>query len=136
MNKVYLIYVYLLHILLIIESSIKVLYAVKYSADKVYIIGGYDGSSHLNKVLIFNPTNGFTHIEGPSLITKRNGHACALMSNGQQSKIVVAGGYNGSGLSSVEILDPTTNKWISGNKKLHFFENKNQMKHKIYIHAI
>ena len=110
--------------------------AVKYSADKIYIISGYDGSSYLNKVLIYNPNNGFTYIEGPTLNTKRRFHACALMSNGQQSKIVVAGGFNGNdGLSSVEILDPTTNKWISGKKKLHFFENRNQIKHKIYIHA-
>ena len=108
--------------------------AVKYSAEKVYIIGGRTGLSSLNKVLIFNPTNGFTHIEGPSLISKRNNHACALMSNGQQSKIVIAAGYNDNGnqLRSVEILDPTTNQWISG-KKIQFFENRNQMKHKIYI---
>ena len=87
--------------------------AVKYSADKVYVIGGYDGSSILNKVLIFNPMDGFSHIEGPSLITKRSGHACALMSNGQQKQIVVAGGGS---LSSVEILDPTVNKWVPGKR--------------------
>ena len=87
--------------------------AVKYSADKVYVIGGYDGSSILNKVLIFNPMDGFSHIEGPSLITKRSGHACALMSNGQQKQIVVAGGGS---LSSVEIFDPTVNKWVQGKR--------------------
>jgi len=90
--------------------------AVKYK-NKVYMIGGkVSSSSYLNKVLIFNPMNDFTHIEGPSLITKRGRHACSLMSNGQQSKIVVAGGY-GNGfnpLSSVEIFDPTVNNWISG----------------------
>ena len=95
--------------------------AVKYK-DKVFMIGGYVGSSsYLNKVLIFNPMNDFTHIEGPSLITKRGYHACGLMSNGQQSKIVVAGGRNGNGvLSSVEIFDPTVNNWIPG-KEIHFF---------------
>ena len=39
------------------------------------------------------------------------------MSNGQQSKIVVAGGTNENGndvLSSVEIFDTTTNNWIPG----------------------
>ena len=89
---------------------------VKYSADKIYIIGGSDRSSWLNKVLIYNPKNGFTHIEGPSLITNRRQHACALMSNGQQSKIVVAGGRNGTTdyLSSVEIFDTSTNKWMAG----------------------
>ena len=92
---------------------------VKNSQTKVYLIGGY-GTSFLNKVLIFNPMNGFTHIEGPSLITKRSGHSCGLMSNGQQSKIVVAGGKNENDkLSSVEIFDSTTNNWISG-KEIHF----------------
>ena len=94
--------------------------AVKYSNDKVYVIGGDDGPSILNKVLIFNPMNDFTHIEGPPLITKRSVHACSLMSKGQQSKIVVAGGANGNGLSSVEIFDPTVNNWIPG-KEIHFF---------------
>ena len=96
--------------------------AVKYAKDKVYMIGGRDGASlYLNKVLIFNPMNDFTHIEGPPLITKRRRHACGLMSNGQQSKIVVAGGYNRKHLSSVEIFDPTVNNWIPG-KEIHFFE--------------
>ena len=94
--------------------------AVNYSKDKVYVIGGHDGSSYLNKVLIFNPMTNFTHIEGPPLITKRSSHACSLMSNGQQSKIVVAGGWNFGYLSSVEIFDPTVNNWISG-KEIHFF---------------
>ena len=93
--------------------------AVKYSADKIYIIGGKDDlSSYLNKVLIYNPNNGFTHIEDPSLNEKRIYHACALMSNGQHSKIVAAGGYSDENgfLSSVEIFDLTTNKWIAGKK--------------------
>merc|ERR1739847_2257 len=59
--------------------------------------------------------DGFTHIEGPALKNKRNGHSCGVMSNGQQSKIVVAGGFHGSvWLSSVEILDTNVNKWIAG----------------------
>ena len=64
--------------------------------------------------------NDFTHIEGPPLITKRGCHACGLMSNGQQSKIVVAGGDNENYLSSVEIFDPTVNNWSPG-KETHFF---------------
>ena len=95
--------------------------AVKYSAEKVYIIGGYDESSYLNKVLIFNPTNGFTHIEGPSLITKRARHHCGLMTNGQQTKIVVAGGRGENGyLSSVEIFDPIENNWSPG-KEIYMY---------------
>merc|ERR1712062_948699 len=86
---------------------------VKFSDHQVYIIGGYTGTEKLNKVYIYNPMDGFTHIEGPALINKRNYHACSVMSNGQQSKIVVAGGASG-GLSSVEIFDPTVNNWILG----------------------
>ena len=92
---------------------------MKYSENEVFVIGGSQlrHLNVLNKVLIFNPMNGFTHFEGPSLITKRSSHSCGLMSNGQQSKIVVAGGISEHGrgaLSSVEIYDSTTNNWISG----------------------
>ena len=37
--------------------------------------------------------NNTPYNEGPSLITKRRHPACGIMTNGQQSKIVVAGGY-------------------------------------------
>merc|ERR1719367_202295 len=49
--------------------------AVKYSDQQVYIIGGY-GKERLNTVYIYNPINGFTHVEGPALKTKRNLHSC------------------------------------------------------------
>ena len=95
---------------------------VKKSQDQVYMIGGYDSSySVLNKVLIFNPTNGFTHMEGPSLITKRARHHCGLMTNGQKTKIVVAGGRGENGyLSSVEIFDPIENNWSPG-KEIYMY---------------
>ena len=96
---------------------------VKYSDHQVYIIGGYTGREILNTVYIYNPMDGFTHIEGPPLKNKRYDHACAVMSYGQQSKIVVAGGYSGGGLSSVEIFDPTVNNWIPG-KEIQFFFKK------------
>ena len=92
--------------------------AVKDAENQVYVIGGYTTSnSRLNKVLIFNPMNGFSYTEGPSLKTKRRDHACGVMYKGQQSLIVVAGGQNGNGyISSVEIFDPILNNWISGKK--------------------
>ena len=111
--------------------------AVKYSEDKIYVIGGsrYNNAGNIvdgfsNKNLIFNPMNGFTHIEGPSMISDRRMHSCGLMNNGNQSKIVVAGGENIQDpkgvLSSVEIFDPTTNKWSPGKEIL--FLNRNQLK--------
>ena len=98
--------------------------AVKFSKNIIYVIGGQYGSIILDKVLIYNTTNYFSHQEGPSLITKRKCHFCGFMSNGQNSKIVVAGGANYENgleyLSSVEIFDFTANKWIEG-KQINFF---------------
>ena len=104
---------------------------LKYSDHQVFIIGGMEQNrtETLNKVYIYNPMDGFSHIEGPSLKNKRRLHACAVMSNGQQSKIVVAGGIDGNYLSSVEILDPNVNKWIAGKEIL--FSKKISMKHKL-----
>ena len=63
-----------------------------------------------------------SHIVGPALKIKRSRHTCGLISNGQETKIVAAGGWDGNRnvLSSVEIFDPTTNNWIPG-KEIHFF---------------
>ena len=99
---------------------------VKYSPEKVYVIGGeteegtysYLPTPSINNVLIFNPMKNFTHIEGPAMIEKRNSHACALMSNSNQSKIIVVAGGLGddytNSLSSVEIFNSTLNTWIPG----------------------
>ena len=100
--------------------------AVKYSERHVYIIGGLTETAEWsNNVFISNPMEGFTYIQGPALKTKRSLHTCGLMTKGQQSKIVVAGGYDGNNhLSSVEIFDPTTNNWISGKEIISFKRNK------------
>ena len=94
--------------------------AVKFAEDQIFVIGG---ENYWNKVFIFNPLNGFTHIEGPSLKIGRRSHSCGLMSNAaQHKKIVVAGGFGYSNphdytpkLSSVEIFYPYVNKdWVTG----------------------
>ena len=94
--------------------------AVKFAEDQIFVIGG---ENYWNKVFIFNPLNGFTHIEGPSLKTGRRSHSCGLMSHaGQRKKIVVAGGFgeHKPQLSSVEIFDPYVNDWVTG-KRLHCY---------------
>ena len=100
--------------------------AVKYSEHHVYIIGGLTETAEWsNNVFISNPMEGFTYIQGAALKTKRSLHTCGLMTKGQQSKIVVAGGYDGNDhLSSVEIFDPTINNWISGKEIISFKRNK------------
>jgi len=88
--------------------------AVKFSEEEVYLIGGFTGTERLNTVYILNPMDS-SHIVGPALKSKRSEHTCGLISNGQETKIVVAGGWDGNDdLSSVEIFDPTTNNWIPG----------------------
>ena len=62
----------------------------------------------------FNPQNGFARKQGPSLNTPRIGHSCSTMRDGETTFIIVAGGYNGGYLDSVEIYDPTNNTWHQG----------------------
>ena len=107
---------------------------LKFSQDQVFVIGGQsgDGPSRivLNDVYILNPMDDSTHIEVPGLKIKRGFHACGLMSNRQQSKIVVAGGKSlekgekreegGDSLFSVEIFDFSVNNWFPG-KEMHTF---------------
>ena len=99
--------------------------AVKFAEDQIFVIGGigHCKSSEFcwNRVFIFNPLNGFTHIKGPSLKIGRRSHSCGIMSNGQDTKIVVAGGFvpdppYAPKLSDVEIFDPYIKDWITGNK--------------------
>ena len=101
--------------------------AVKFAEDQIFVIGGigHCKSSEFcwNRVFIFNPLNGFTHIKGRSLKNGRWSHSCGLMSNGQDTKIVVAGGFvpdppYAPKLSDVEIFDPYIKDWITGNKCL------------------
>ena len=89
--------------------------ALKISENEIFVIGGYDGSNYRNEVWIYDPQNGFARTQGPSLTTKRRGHSCSTMKDGKKTLIIAAGGYNGVGLDSVEIYDPTDNTWHSGN---------------------
>ena len=89
---------------------------VKRSEQEIFIIGG--GISGINGgvnfVWIYDPQNGFARNQGPSLNTGRGDHSCSTMRDGETTFIIVAGGYNGTLLDSVEIYDPTDNTWHSG----------------------
>jgi hypothetical protein len=57
--------------------------------------------------------------QGPSMITKRIDHSCAIFKSAAHqggNVVIAAGGYNNVDLDldSVEILDPTTNTWNEG----------------------
>ena len=62
-----------------------------------------------------DPINEFQITEGPSLNMERADHGCAKMTVNGRTVLVVAGGYNGGILDSVEILDPQGNNvWTPG----------------------
>ena len=78
-----------------------------------------DGSIS-KKTWIINPTNDFLITEGPTMNVPRMQFACGKMKVGDKVIIVVAGGWNWLGLTSVELLDPTSDKgWFFGN---YFFD--------------
>ena len=91
--------------------------AVKLSEQEIFVIGGY---YNRHSVWIFNPHNGFTRKEGPSLNKGRLAHSCSTLTDGEKTLIIVAGGayYNAAfeetPLNSVEIYDPTINTWHEG----------------------
>ena len=91
--------------------------AVKLSEEEIFVIGGWDGSDERDEVWIYNPQNGFARKRGPYLNTRRFGHSCSTMRDGEKTFILVAGGYsrNGEYFDSVEIYDPTDKNWYSGN---------------------
>ena len=88
--------------------------AIKISKNEIFVMGGWDGPSLRNEVWIYDPQNGFNQTQGPSLNSHRSAHSCSIMNDGEMTFIIVAGGYNGVYLNSVEIYDPTNNTWTYG----------------------
>ena len=93
--------------------------AVKLSETEIFVIGGWDGFDARNEVWIYNPQDGFSRKQGPSLSTPRYGHSCSTMKNGEKISIVTAGGEYIRDehiflLPSVEIYDPIDNTWYPG----------------------
>ena len=99
--------------------GLRAMCAVKLSEHEIFVIGGMsdaDESNHTyrNEVWIYDPQNGFNQTQGPSLNSHRSAHSCSIMNDGEMTFIIVAGGYNGVYLNSVEIYDPTNKTWTYG----------------------
>ena len=76
------------------------------------VIGGFNSST----TFYFNTENEIWS-EGPQLNNKRSSHSCGRIKKDSQSQdlsVIVAGGSDGSSLSSVEILDAGSNAWRNG----------------------
>ena len=107
-----------------LPSGLDNMCAVKVSEEEIFVIGGWTGTYYTNDVWIYNPQNGFSRTQGPSLKTKRRAHACSTMRDGEKTSIIVAGGYNDEGvqkitkrgkrLDSVEIYHTSDQTWHSG----------------------
>lgn len=71
--------------------------------DKIYCIGGYNGS-FLNKVEVYDPATNSWETKA-SMPTPRSGLTSAVI----DGKIYCIGGYNGQ--NKVEVYDPATDSW-------------------------
>ena len=75
--------------------------------EKLYMLGGNNGSSHLDTVERFDPTSNSWEAVA-SMSTKRYSLAATVL----DGKLYAMGGYDGSSrLDTVERFDPTSNSW-------------------------
>ena len=95
---------------------------VPWDSETFLVIGGFDGSSRYETYFINVITNQLTN--GPSLNTARWRHACGELEVKGKTYIVAAGGNDGGGLRSTEVLDKDKvgQGWRKG-KNLKFFLN-------------
>jgi hypothetical protein len=87
----------------------------------VILIGGMLPDNTYSKATFFYNTDHKTWTEGPSLITGRSSHSCALFKSpqhGHTDTVIVTGGNNGGFLDSSEFLYlDSSNSWKSGKAK-------------------
>jgi hypothetical protein len=91
---------------------------VTVNSTTVMAIGGYQNGQWSGKTFYFTFGEG-SWTEGPELKNKRYLHSCGKIRRNKESQemsIFVAGGYDGSSLSSVEILDEGSNEWQTGSE--------------------
>jgi influenza virus NS1A-binding protein len=82
---------------------------MKYLADKIYVVGGSDGSSAQNTIEIYEPENDvWTY--GPSMGVPRVNVAVAVVGR----RLYALGGFNGKVfMDSIEFLDLDVGEWSS-----------------------
>jgi hypothetical protein len=90
---------------------------VTVNSTTVMAIGGeQNGKGYSGKTFYFT-LGEESWTEGPELKNKRGFHSCGKIRRNKESQemsIIVAGGFDGSYLSSVEILDEGSNEWQTG----------------------
>ena len=86
------------------------------NSTTVLLVGGIQQGIMSSKTFFFN-SQFEKWIEGPSLKFARILHNCAMIKtsgHGKKLSVVVAGGNNGTLMSSVEILDEGSREWRAG----------------------
>jgi hypothetical protein len=89
---------------------------VTVNSTTVMVIGGYQNGQISGKTFYFT-FGEESWTEGPELKNKRGWHRCGKIKRNKESQemsIIAAGGYDGSYLSSVEILHEGYNEWQTG----------------------
>jgi len=79
-------------------------------ADDVFILGGYPGASPSAAAYVWSGVDEDSWAILGELRTPRGWHACSYIEN----ELYVIGGYNGSYLSSTDVLDLDTGLWRAG----------------------
>jgi hypothetical protein len=101
---------------------------VTVNSTTVMVIGGRQNSQNSGKTFYFT-FGEQSWTEGPDLKNKRWYHSCGKIRRNKESQemsLIVAGGWDGSYLSSVEILDEGSNEWQTG-PELPFGIDESQM---------
>jgi hypothetical protein len=92
------------------------------NSSTALLCGGENDGGYLNECHYMDLVD-HSWSPGPSMMTKRRTHSCGIFKSAAhqgRNIVIAAGGYNGYYLDSVEMLDPTTNKWIEGKIYLDF----------------
>jgi hypothetical protein len=88
----------------------------------VILIGGSLQDGTRSKATFYHNTDHKTWTDGPSLITGRGYHSCALFKSpqhGHTDTVIVTGGHKGYDLASTEFLNLDSNSWESGKGQLN-----------------
>jgi N-acetylneuraminic acid mutarotase len=89
---------------------------VTVNSTTVMVIGGYQNDTISGKTFYYT-FGEESWADGPELKIKRVDHSCGKIRRNKESQemsIIVAGGFDGSFLLSVEILDEGSNEWQTG----------------------
>ncbi len=92
---------------------------VTVNSTTVMVIGGIQIKHEWSGKTFYFTFGAESWTEGPKLKNKRVNPSCGKIRRNKESQvmsIIVAGGYYGSYLSSVEILDEGSNEWQTGPK--------------------